>query len=158
VAAEHSTESSAAQQEQERLTGVFQRFLASSSIVEPDESCADVGLKDQGFAQVLLARFYSSESGVRETAGTAPLRWRVRPHRRHWPTAADLRVDHLLSFQSVDAWHALPLRAARQLMFLHSIEFGLDKEYDQAIFESFFARESFIDFLQVRGRALILNH
>lgn len=83
VAAEHSTESSAAQQEQERLTGVFQRFLASSSIVEPDESCADVGLKDQGFAQVLLARFYSSESGVRETAGTAPLRWRVRPHRRH---------------------------------------------------------------------------
>jgi hypothetical protein len=43
-------------------------------------------------------------------------------------------------------------------MFLHSIEFGLDKEYDQAIFESFFARESFIDFLQVRGRALILNH
>ena len=36
-------------------------------------------------------------------------------------------------------------------MFLHSVEFGLDKEYDHAIFEAFFARECFSDFLQVRG-------
>lgn len=42
------------------------------------------------------------------------------------------------------------LRAASQLMFLHGVEYRQDTVYDQAIFEAFFARENFSDFLQVR--------
>jgi len=41
------------------------------------------------------------------------------------------------------------LRAANQLMFLHGVEYRLDTVYDRAIFEAFFARENFSDFLEV---------
>jgi hypothetical protein len=42
------------------------------------------------------------------------------------------------------------LRAASQLIFLHGVEYRLDTVYDRAIFEAFFARENFSDFLEVR--------
>jgi len=34
-------------------------------------------------------------------------------------------------------------------MFLHGVEYRLDTVYDRAIFEAFFARENFSDFLEV---------
>ena len=35
-------------------------------------------------------------------------------------------------------------------MFLHGVEYHLDTVYNRAIFEAFFARENFSDFLEVR--------
>ena len=50
----------------------FQRFLASVKVIEGGTSCADIGLRNANFKQILLARLYDSDSaGVRETAGAS---------------------------------------------------------------------------------------
>lgn len=50
----------------------FQRFLASVKVIEGGTSCADIGLCNADFIQILCARLFDSDSaGVRETAGAS---------------------------------------------------------------------------------------
>jgi len=50
----------------------FQRFLASVKVIEGGTSCADIGVCNADFTQILLARLCNSDSeGVRETAGAS---------------------------------------------------------------------------------------
>jgi hypothetical protein len=57
---------------QQQKIKCFQRFLSSVKVIEGGTSCADIGMCNADFTQILLARLCNSDSkGVRETAGAS---------------------------------------------------------------------------------------